>query len=169
LVAKEIFSLHPLIEGGGQERGHRSGTENVPGIIGLGAALHGHSFDHMHTLKRWHQSMEEDLENFCSDVHIYGKDVDRLPNTTALAMPFVESATQVMHFDLAGIAVSMGAACSSGRTQISRSLQKMGSNPKLAQCAIRISSGWNTKEDDLKKFTHAWKEAYTTLKKGKSS
>jgi cysteine desulfurase len=163
LVAKDTLTLSPLMQGGRQERGHRSGTENVPGIVGFAESLKRHSLDHMRSLKQWHHAMEEELEGFCNTLHIYGKNVERLSNTTCLSMPFVESATQVMHLDLNGIAVSMGAACSSGRTQISRSLQKMGSDHTLAKFAIRVSSGWNSTEEDFKKFTSSWKEMYNSL------
>jgi cysteine desulfurase len=161
LVSKEVLS--PLMQGGGQERGYRSGTENVPGIVGFAESLKRQPLDHMKNLKQWHQSMEEELETFCNTFHIYGKKVERLPNTTCLSMPFVESATQVMHLDLNGLAVSMGAACSSGRTQISRSLQKMGPDPMFAKFAIRVSSGWGSTEEDFKKFTTSWKEIYNSL------
>jgi len=163
LVAKDTLTLSPLMQGGGQERGHRSGTENVPGIVGFAESLKRQPLDHMKNLKQWHHAMEEELEAFCNTLHIYGGNVERLPNTTCLSMPFVESATQVMHLDLNGIAVSMGAACSSGRTQISRSLQKMGPDPMFAKFAIRVSSGWDSTEEDFKKFTTSWKEMYNSL------
>ena len=169
VIAKNPSSLSPVMRGGGQERGVRSGTENVSGIVGFAEALKGQSLGHMNALKGWHFEMERDLKNFCygkgETLHIYGEDVERLPNTTCLSMLGIESATQVMRFDLRGVAVSMGAACSSGRTQISRSLRNMASDPALATWAIRVSSGWGSKEEDFKKFTSIWKEIYNSLRK----
>jgi cysteine desulfurase len=168
LIVKDPSRLMPLIKGGGQEKGHRSGTENVAGILGFAEALKSYPHDHMSTLRKWHETMEKDLFNFAkhhqNPLYIYGAEGERLPNTTCLSMPFVESATQVMRFDLAGIAVSMGSACSSGRTQVSRSLGHMGPNKDMAKTAIRVSSGWNSKEEDFKTFSDVWKKIYLDLK-----
>lgn len=167
LIARGATLLSPRILGGGQERNYRSGTENVSGIVGFAKALEKYSMDHLKDLKKWHAIMEEDLEAFCRSrgqpMHVYSKNAPKLPNTTCLAMPHVESATQVMRFDLNKVAVSMGAACSSGRTQVSRSLAKMGPSPELAKGAIRVSSGWNTLREDLEFFATVWKEIYCSL------
>lgn len=168
LVVKDPSLLTPFLKGGGQERGYRSGTENVLSIVGFSEALDLFPKDHMVELRKWHQEMEEDLSSFTHrhnhPLYIYGKEEERLPNTTCLSMPFVESATQVMRFDLDNISVSMGAACSSGRIQVSRSLSRMGTNNSLAQSAIRVSSGWATQEKDLQKFANIWKKIYLELK-----
>ena len=168
LVVKNPTTLIPFLKGGGQERGFRSGTENILGIVGFSEALDLFPRDHMTLLKEWHQQMEEDLiaftQHYKNSVYIYGCQEERLPNTTCLSMPSVDSATQVMRFDLEGIAVSMGAACSSGRTQTSRSLSHIGTDKTLAQSAIRVSSGWGTKERDLQTFANTWKKIYLELK-----
>lgn len=168
LLVKDPSFLSPFIKGGGQERGYRSGTENVAGILGFAEALTHYPKDHMTKLQKWHRKIEEELSCFADrhnkPLYIYGANADRLPNTTCISMPFVESATQVMRFDLAGIAVSMGAACSSGRTQVSRSLTHMGSSKDLAKTAIRVSSGWQTQEKELEAFANAWKTLYLDLK-----
>lgn len=167
LVAKKPSMIAPLSKGGGQERGRRSGTENVAGIVGFAEALKRYPHNHGLMLQQWHHQLEEELLSFSqrerAPCYIYGQAVSRLPNTTCVAMPSVDAATQVMRFDLEGIAVSMGAACSSGRTQVSRSLEKIGSDASFASHAIRVSSGWDTQEDHLLKFTKVWKKIYTTL------
>ena len=169
LITKGTLPLKAVMKGGGQERGYRSGTENVAAIVGFAETLKQHSMDHMNQLGKWHGSMEQELQDFCRDqgsaLYVYSHKLERLPNTTCLSMPHVENATQVMRFDLKGIAVSMGAACSSGRTQVSRCLQKMGPDVSFARGAIRVSSGWATVRADLESFSQAWKEIYSSLEK----
>lgn len=169
LIAKDTLPLKAIIKGGGQERGYRSGTENVGAIVGFGACLKQQSLNHMKTLGQYHSALENKIEDFCrslkGDVHIYSQEQERLPNTTCVSMPHVENAIQLMRFDLRGVAVSMGSACSSGRTQVSRSLQKMGPSPSYAVGAIRVSSGWGTRPMHLDQFFNVWKEIYTSLTK----
>jgi cysteine desulfurase len=166
LIVRQGVDLNARLHGGGQERFLRAGTENIPAIVGFAHALQAMRPLTEHAL--WHQRLEEDLKAFSKGhgraSYIYGDSLDRLPNTTCLTMPGVDSATQVMHFDLEGIAVSMGSACSSGRTQISRALKALGPSPHHAHHAIRISSGWATKEEDLLAFGAAWKNFYASQK-----
>ena len=169
LVTRGTLPLRAVMRGGGQERGYRSGTENIGAIVGFAETLKHHSMDHMNELGKWHSAMEKDLRDFCRDrgtaLYVYSKKLERVSNTTCLSMPHVENATQVMRFDLRGIAVSIGSACSSGRTPISPSLKKMGPDPSFAEGALRVSSGWGTVREDLEMFTDAWKEIYSSLEK----
>ncbi|MGB1540256.1 MAG: aminotransferase class V-fold PLP-dependent enzyme, partial [Rickettsiales bacterium] len=89
-----------------------------------------------------------------------GKDVPRLPNTTCIAMPGVTSETQLMAFDLEGIAVSAGSACSSGKIEPSRVIRALGFDEAIAATAIRISGGWDTSEADVQQLIPAWKKLY---------
>ena len=153
--------LIPLLRGGGQERGRRAGTENVPGIAGFGAAalaaLEG--LADFARFGRWRDRIEDRLREHAGS-RVYGLGTPRLANTSCLTMPGVEAETQVIQFDLAGIAVSAGAACSSGKVEASRVLAAMGVDANEAATAIRVSLGWNTTEDDVDKFVEAWIQVY---------
>lgn len=168
LVAKETIPLNAILRGGGQERNQRSGTENVAAIRGFATALE-HYNNKSETLQAWQKNLEETLKVFCQEHHaplyIYGEEAPRLANTTCLTMPGVSSATQVINFDLAGIAVSRGSACSSGRTKVSRALQHMGPSSEHAQWAVRISSGWDSKEEDFLALIDIWKTIYHNIRK----
>jgi cysteine desulfurase len=155
LVVQKNITVHPLLKGGGQEKFRRAGTENVAGIVGFGEALNHVDFGFQDSLKTWHSQMERVLKSQGGE--IFGETSPRLSNTTCVSMMGVPSATQLIAFDLAGIAVSAGAACSSGKITASRILQQMGYSKETAETAIRISSGWNTREEDLLLFQKNWK------------
>jgi cysteine desulfurase len=106
--------------------------------------------------------LRDRLELACREfgATVFGADAERLPNTSCLTMPGVSSETQVMAFDLDGIAISAGAACSSGKVGPSHVLAAMGAPPELAASAIRVSLGWNTREDDIELLTAAWTALY---------
>ncbi len=154
LVVKKNINIVPLLKGGGQEKFRRAGTENVAGIVGFGEALNHVDFGFQDTLKKWHAQMERALKSQGGE--IFGETVPRLSNTTCVSMTGIPSATQLIAFDLAGIAVSAGAACSSGKITASRIIQQMGYSKETAETAIRISSGWNTREEDLLLFQKNW-------------
>jgi cysteine desulfurase len=141
-------------KGGGQESNRRAGTENVAGIAGFGAAAEA---------SRGGLDMAElrdRLEAGLPEAKIYGAAAPRLPNTTCLSMPGVKAETQVMALDLAGVCVSAGAACSSGKVTRSAVLSAMGIEPAESETAIRISCGWNTVSEDIDCLIAAWKGLY---------
>ena len=155
------LALIPMLRGGGQERGRRPGTENVPGIAGFGAAARAarEGLTDFARLGRWRERIENRLRQH-ADSRVYGFGAPRLANTSCLTMPGVEAETQVIQLDLAGVAVSAGAACSSGKVEPSRVLAAMGVDANEAATAIRVSLGWNTTEDDADKFVEAWIQVY---------
>ena len=155
------LALIPMLRGGGQERGRRAGTENVPGIAGFGAAAQAarEGLTDFACLGRWRERIENRLRQH-ADSRVYGFGAPRLANTSCLTMPGVEAETQVIQLDLAGVAVSAGAACSSGKVEPSRVLAAMGVDANEAATAIRVSLGWNTTEDDADKFVEAWIQVY---------
>lgn len=140
--------------GGGQERGRRGGTENVPGISGFGAAAA--LLDELQHQAAWRDAAAERLKAEGSVV--MGEAAPRLPNTLCIAAPGYASDLQVMGLDLAGVMVSAGSACSSGKVKASAILTAMGQG-ELAGCAIRVSSGWATTEADWNTFVEAWLSA----------
>lgn len=161
LVVREGLSLPPFLLGGGQESQRRGGTENLLGVVGFGAAAAatekaGHGW--LAQLQKWHQKLEDQILT-ASDAVIFGREVDRLSNTSAIAMPGRMAETQVMQFDLAGLAVSAGAACSSGKVTASHVLEAMKVGD-LAHQTIRVSSGWASTEDDFNCFAEIWLQVY---------
>jgi len=141
--------------GGGQERGRRGGTENVPGINGFGAAAA--LLDELHHQAAWRDAAAERLK--AEGCVVMGEAAPRLPNTLCIAAPGYASDLQVMGLDLAGVMVSAGSACSSGKVKASAILTAMGQG-ELAGCGIRVSGGWATTEADWTRFVEAWFEAH---------
>jgi cysteine desulfurase len=165
----EALHLDPLIKGGGQERSTRAGTENVAGIAGFGAASaaaqRGLAAERAHMLAL-RDRLEVGLRAATPAAVIFGATVERLPNTTLVALPGMKAETAVIAFDLDGVAVSSGAACSSGKVQPSHVLAAMGVPPELARGAIRLSLGWNTTEFEVDRFLDAWIKVSGALLKG---
>ena len=161
----------PLIRGGGQERGIRAGTENVAGIAAFGAAAAAAQAEfaaetaHMRALR---DALESGLKAISPQLVIFGETVERLPNTTLFALDGVKAETAVIAFDLAGIAVSSGAACSSGKVQPSHVLAAMGVAPRLARGAVRLSLGWSTEQAEIDRVIAAWRKLATALCRGHS-
>jgi cysteine desulfurase len=159
LIRRDGVQLDPLIKGGGQERGARAGTENVAGIAGFGAAAEA-------VARRWADEaalvaglrdwLEAGLAATAPEIVIFGREAPRLPNTTLFGIPGMKAETAVIAFDLAGVAVSSGAACSSGKVAPSHVLAAMGAAPELARGAIRASLGYSTSEDEIEAFLKAW-------------
>jgi len=139
--------------GGGQEEGYRGGTENLIGIIGFAAALD--AFDTSFPARAL--ALQARLESAALEAgaRINGADVPRLPTITSLHLPGIPAATQLMALDMAGVAVSQGAACSSGTLKPSATLEAMGA-PAAARESLRISTGWLTTEADIDRFLAAW-------------
>jgi cysteine desulfurase len=168
---EDIHFPDPLIRGGGQERGLRAGTENVAGIAAFGAAAAAlrrqgaAEADHMRALR---DKLETGLKAVAPRVAIFGAAAERLPNTTLFAVEGMKAETAVISFDLEGIAVSSGAACSSGKVQPSHVLAAMGVSPALTRGAVRLSLGWTTTETDIERFLGAWRKLATALSKGQA-
>jgi cysteine desulfurase len=168
--SEDFHIADPLIRGGGQERGMRAGTENVAGIAAFGAAAVAvrnslaAEADQMRSLR---DKLETGLKVIAPQVVVFGSAAGRLPNTTLFAVEGLKAETAVIAFDLEGIAVSSGAACSSGKVQPSHVLAAMGVSPPLLRGAVRISLGWTTTESDIERFLTAWRKLATALSKGR--
>ncbi len=162
LVMREERMVLAQMVGGGQEMGRRSGTENVAGIAGFGAAarLARDDLAEFAKLADLRDEMEARLGGIAPARKVVGGDVARVPNTSCLTMPGVRSDTQVMALDLAGIAVSAGSACSSGKVAASHVLDAMGMELDEAMTAIRVSMGRTTTRDEIDRFIAAWSEIY---------
>lgn len=135
--------------GGGQERGRRPGTENVPAIAGFGAAAAASLAalaEEPARLAGLRDGFEAGLRARFADAVVFAAQAPRLPNTSLFALPGLAAETAVIALDLEGVAVSSGAACSSGKVGESRVLAAMGVEPALARCALRISFGWDSQE-----------------------
>lgn len=162
LVLREGLAIEPSLKGGGQELGRRAGTENVAGIVGFGVAaeIAAKSLSGYDRIRRLRDKMEEAIQKISSDSVVYGNAAPRLPNTSTISMPGVASELQVMNFDLAGIALSAGSACSSGKVKASHVLKAMGTSDEEAGSAIRISLGWSTTEKEIEAFVENWEKLY---------
>lgn len=145
--------------GGGQERGRRGGTENLPGIVGFGAAaveaLAG--LEAYQVRAPWRDAVADRLK--IAGGVVMGESAPRLPNTLCIATPDFTSDLQVMGLDLAKVMISAGSACSSGKVKASPVLMAMGQGD-LASCAIRVSGGWDTTQSDWNTFTVVWLDAH---------
>jgi cysteine desulfurase len=156
----------PLIRGGGQERGTRAGTENVAAIAAFGAAAAAVNrsltaeIRHMAALR---ERLEAGLGALTPEAIIFGGDADRLPNTTLVAPPGSKAETLVIGFDLDGIAVSSGSACSSGKVAPSHVLAAMGVSAELARGAIRVSTGPATTHAEIDQFLEVWQKLAKSL------
>ncbi|MCZ6605375.1 MAG: cysteine desulfurase family protein [Alphaproteobacteria bacterium] len=158
IVREGTPPIEPILKGGGQERSRRAGTENVPGIIGFGvaAARAADWRDEMAAIGALRDDMETRITAAAPEAVIYGAGARRLANTSSIGLPSVDCALQVMTLDLAGIAVSAGAACSSGKVAPSHVLMAMGIDRWTADTAIRVSLGRTTDAADIDAFVEAW-------------
>lgn len=154
----EDVTFSPFLTGGGQERRLRSGTENVAAIAGFGAAARAAVVDiaKTHSWSELRDRIAEVVQASCPQVSFFAADVARLPQTLCLAIHGIPAETLVIALDLAGVAVSSGSACSSGKVAPSHVLAAMGVESGVAQTAIRISMGWDSNESDLDVFSNAW-------------
>jgi cysteine desulfurase len=168
LIRRDDRPIEPLIKGGGQERGARAGTENVAAIAGFGAAAAA-AADALEAQGRrmaaLRDRLEAEIKVISPDAIIFGADVARLPNTTLFTVPGLKAETAVIALDLDGVAVSSGAACSSGKVAPSHVLAAMGVGPALARGAVRVSVGWSTNEADIDRFLTAWRNVSGALLK----
>ncbi len=162
LVLREDRVLRAQIVGGGQERGRRSGTENVAGVAGFGLAaeLALKDLANYAALAERRDRMEREILTASPETRIYSAAAPRLPNTSCLTMPGVKSETQIMLFDMDGIALSAGSACSSGKIAVSHVLDAMGASEAEAACAIRISLGWGTTDAHVDALVQSWRNIF---------
>ncbi|MDF1732329.1 MAG: cysteine desulfurase family protein [Minwuia sp.] len=163
LIVRSALQIPPMIVGGGQESWRRAGTENLIGIAGFGAAAEATLAElesGIERMKQMQRSLETGLRAACPSVEVMGDGVARLPNTTCVRMPGVAAETQVMALDLAGIAVSAGSACSSGKVTPSHVLTAMGQSRETAAEAIRVSTGWTTTAEDIDALLLAWSDLW---------
>jgi cysteine desulfurase len=168
VLADGVQALEPLLRGGGQELGRRAGTENVAGISAFGAAAKAAMAALQADAARV-QGLRDRLEaglRQTPGMIVFSGDVPRLPNTTLFTVSGLKAETAVIGFDLAGIAVSSGSACSSGKVQPSHVLGAMGLGRELAQGAVRLSLGWSTSGTDIDLTLKAWRKLANTLLKG---
>ncbi len=145
----------PLLRGGGQERGYRAGTENVAGIVGMAAAIgiaSSRQAEEAVTLAAWRREMEREICRIAPEAVIFGQGAERLHNTTCFALPSIQAQVLLISLDLEGVAVSSGSACSSGKVQPSHVLRAMHVAPELARGAIRVSLGWDSRQEDCMTF-----------------
>ena len=168
LVVREGVSVEPLLKGGGQERRKRAGTENVPGIVGFGVAAELASADlsRVDGIEALRDELEAKVLSLSPDAVVLSAGVKRLPNTSCIAVPGAKAETLVIGLDLAGVAVSSGSACSSGKVEASHVLAAMGVAPEIAQGAIRLSLGFATKRDDIENFLEAFGQLVKRMRQG---
>jgi cysteine desulfurase len=168
ILAEGLQAPAPLLRGGGQERGRRAGTENVAGIAGFGAAAKAATAvqePDAIRLGNLRNRLESGLRQTPGMI-VFADKVARLPNTTLFTVPGLKAEAAVIGFDLAGIAVSSGSACSSGKVQPSHVLEAMGFGPQLAEGAVRLSLGWSTSDADVERCLEAWRKLAETLSIG---
>ena len=166
LVLREGLPFAALAVGGGQEMRRRAGSENVSGIAGFGAAAAAAlaGLDEFASLARLRDRLEAEIAANAPDAVFFGKGADRLANTCYVAAPGLDAGTMLMALDLDGIAVSAGAACSSGKVDSPRVLEAMGVAPALSKGAIRVSLGWTSEAGDVDRFVASWCRAYERAK-----
>ena len=164
LIVSPNLPLEPVMRGGGHEQNRRAGTHNVPAIAGLGLAcdLARESLARAGEIAGLRGRMQEAA--IAAGAKVWGADHGRLPGTLCLSAPGFSGATQLMTMDLAGIGVSAGTACSSGKTKPSHVLVAMGASEEEATSSIRISLGWNSTQDDAEAFIREWPQAYARIK-----
>lgn len=158
LVVGDSIIIRPLINGGGQELGRRGGTQNVPGIVGFGVAADAisKSGNQMAELEALRDHFESQLRAQTPSVVVLGADAPRLRNTSCFAVADLRAETAVMALDLAGVCVSAGAACSSGKVATSHVAEAMGLPEAIAGSSIRMSLGWASSHEDIDRFFEAW-------------
>ena len=156
LIIRDGLVVNPLMNGGGQELRRRAGTENLVAIAGFAAAAHAPRINTIELVKQ--------IESELQDTIIFGAGVERLCNTVCFAMQGMKAETALMNFDLEGIAVSSGSACSSGKVGRSHVLEAMGVAPEISASAIRVSCGWNTTAEHISHFISVWQKLNQRIK-----
>jgi cysteine desulfurase len=163
LIMEDGTPLSPLIVGGGQEMGRRSGTENIIGAVGMAAAASSALVDLeqgvWNQVEKLRNVLENSIEESLNETIFVGRGTKRLPNTSLIVNPGWSGETQVIQLDLAGYAVSAGSACSSGKVKASAVLQSMGLDSEQASCGLRVSLGPKTTIEDINGFVKAYCDA----------
>jgi cysteine desulfurase len=173
VLASDQYEIgEKLIRGGGQEKNYRAGTENVAGVAGFGVAAElalANLSGEAERLQALRNEAEAHVRRIAPDALVVGAQAERLPNTLAFAIPGLKAETALIAFDLAGIALSSGSACSSGKVKRSHVLDAMGVEPALAEGVLRVSLGWTTTKEDVIRFAEACERVVGTLYKRKAS
>lgn len=156
-----------ILNGGGQERGRRGGTENVPAIAGFGvAASHvNEMLNNVGHIARLRDGMEQTILEHVPEVVMHGHNAPRLVNTSLFGVEGVSAETQVIALDLSGIAISSGSACSSGKVAPSHVLRAMGLSESISASSVRVSIGVETKEEEIERFIDAWVSILKMIKR----
>jgi cysteine desulfurase len=166
--SEALHLAHPLIRGGGQERGVRAGTENVLGIVGFGAAAEA-AADNLEgecaRLVALRDRLEAGLRAIAPRTVIFGSRAERVPNTVLFSVPGIKAEVALIALDLEGLALSSGAACSSGKVTASHVLAAMAVDPQIARGAVRASFGFSTTEGDIDRLLQAWRTLVQALPK----
>lgn len=166
VLADEAVQPEPLLTGGGQERRRRAGTENVAAIAGFGIAAK-HAVAHLSDVERLaalRAELERELLLVSAGTRVFGAEAERLPNTTLFAVPGVAAEKAVMAFDLEGVGVSAGSACSSGKVAESHVLRAMGAPAAMAGSGIRVSLPHSASAADIEGFVAAWRAIHTRMR-----
>jgi cysteine desulfurase len=153
LIMRDAVTLEVQMKGGGQELRRRAGTENVAAIAGFAAALDEAPVD----CARLRDRLEGELAVLSPDIVVFGRETERVGNTSCFALPGLAAETALISLDLEGVAVSSGSACSSGKVARSHVLAAMAVPAELAKGALRVSLGWNSTEEDVLGFIAAWR------------
>lgn len=161
------IEINSQLKGGGQEFNRRSGTENIYGIAGFGAAaceaeqeLSSGRWEEVNSLRN---KFEEMLKDTSENITIFSENRPRLPNTSCFSAPGWKGVTQVMKMDMNGFAVSAGSACSSGKIRSSETLDAFGAAPVEANSAIRVSIGPLTTLEEISRFVQVWHKEYKQI------
>lgn len=161
LIMKRGLQVPKLLYGGGQERRQRAGTENVSGIAGMGLAAElceRDMEDYQRTLLGFREQIEKTISDTSKRIHIFGRQADRVPNTIMFSLPGLQAETVLMNFDLEGVALSSGSACSSGSLQASHVMHAMSDSEIHGAASIRLSMGWATTQEDVDQFIEIWQK-----------
>ena len=168
LVIGGNVEMEAIITGGAQERNRRAGTENMLGIVGMGAAAAA-AVAELGEKASWIQAQREELEGelkrLANDIEIVSEGAERAPHITQFITPGLDGADAVIALDLEGVAISQGSACSSGRVEPSHVLMAQGYEDDEANSGLRVSWGWANKSEDRQKFMEAFKTVYKRLVK----
>lgn len=168
VLAGDDYELQPVLRGGGQERNRRAGTENAAGVAAFGAAAEAALRDldvEAARLLALRGAFEAEVRRIAPDAVIFGERSPRLPGSILFAVPGRKAETALIALDLNGAALSSGSACSSGKVRRSHVLDAMGASADVAECALRLSFGWATGEDDVKRFSRAFEKAMSSRKR----
>ena len=158
LIVRDGVNLPAFVKGGGQERRRRGGTENVAGIVGFGAAAAEvvREADAAQRMAALRDKLEAGVMAATPTIFIVGRGAARVANTSCLALPGKAAETTVIRLDLEGVAVSAGAACTSGKVGANSVVEAMGLGAEIARSTVRVSLGPQTSEDDIAAFLAAW-------------